>query len=100
LWIRFSSESSKSAIRIEAMFVDKYGIAVEVEGGVSLSVQQISKLRDMIMIVMDRNGISDRKIGLLFNLHHQVVRASIDSIPLETRSHYARLRLEAVLEST
>jgi hypothetical protein len=99
LCIRFSSESSKSAIRIEAMFVDKYGIAVEVEGGVSLSVQQISKLRDMIMIVMDRNGISDRKIGLLFNLHHQVVRAGIDSIPLETRSHYARLRLEAVLES-
>jgi hypothetical protein len=83
-----------------ARFADKYGVEVIVEGVIEGNKRVSDRLREMIMAVLHRKGMSLRFIGEVMNTDHTVVMDVLEGMPDEVKDFYAKFRLEGLLEVT
>lgn len=70
------------------MYIDKDGAPVLVEGAVDTSDKTIEKLKDLIILQLDRQGLSLRDIGRVLRLHNSTVHKRLKAIPPEAKEYY------------
>ena len=72
------------------MFEDANGVGVRVEGGLDTSDETVDRLRDLLMIQLDKWGLSLRDIGRILNTPKSTVHYRLRTIPPHAREYYER----------
>lgn len=72
------------------MHMDERGVGVMAEGALDTSQETVDRAKDLIIVMLDRRGLSLMEIGRVINMPKSTVHYRLKTIPPEAREHYEK----------